>query len=252
VGILDGKVALVTGAGRGIGRGIALALAKEGASVSVVDLAGETARGVADEIAALGGRALAISSDIRKSDQIDASVAATVERFGGLDILVNNAMAAKTHVPFEAIDDESIDLAFETGPKAVLRYLRAAHPYLAAAKGRVINLRSGSEIQGLNGYGSYIAAKAAVGGITRAAAREWGPQGITVNAICPFVLSEAALQHFEERPQDLESALSALSIRRTGDAEHEIGRAAVFLAGPDASFITGCTVSVDGGGSFIG
>lgn len=252
MGVLDGKVALVTGAGRGIGRGIALALAKEEAAVSVVDLVGEAADRVADEIRAFGGRALAICADIRHTAQIDASVAAAVEQFGGLDILVNNAMAAKTQVPFEEIDDESIELAFATGPAAVLRYLRAAHPHLAAAKGRVINLRSGSEIQGLNGYGSYIAAKAAVGGITRAAAREWGPQGITVNAICPFALSEAALKHFDERPQDLESALSALSIRRTGDPEHDIGRVAVFLAGPDASFITGCTVSVDGGGSFIG
>lgn len=154
MGILDGKTALVTGAGRGIGRGISLALAKEGAAISVVDLVGETAHRVADEITAFGGQALALSADIRDTAQIDASVAATVERFGGLDILVNNAIATKTHVPFEEIDDESIDLAFESGPKAVLRYLRAARPHLAAAKGRVINLRSGSEIQGLNGYGS--------------------------------------------------------------------------------------------------
>lgn len=250
--MLDGKTALVTGSGRGIGRGIALALAREGAAIAVVDLIGETAHSVVGEITASGGRALAIAADIRDSAQVDASVAATVDRFGGLDILVNNAMAAKTHVPFEAIDDESIELAFSTGPKAVLRYLRAAHPYLTVAKGRVINLRSGSEIQGLNGYGSYIAAKAAVGGITRAAAREWGPQGINVNAICPFALSDAALKHFDDRPEDLASALSALSIQRTGDPERDIGRAAVFLAGPDSSFITGCTISVDGGGAFLG
>jgi NAD(P)-dependent dehydrogenase (short-subunit alcohol dehydrogenase family) len=252
VGVLNGKTALVTGAGRGIGRGIALALAKEGAGIAVVDLVEDSAHSVAGEITGFGGRALAVPSDIRDPAQIVASIATTVQRFGGLDILVNNAMAAKTQVPFEEIDDDSIELAFATGPMAVLRYLRAAHRYLAAAKGRVINLRSGSEIQGLNGYGSYIAAKAAVGGITRAAAREWGPQGITVNAICPFALSEAALAHFNERPEDLQMALSALSIQRTGDPEHDIGRAAVFLAGPDASFITGCTVSVDGGGSFLG
>ncbi|CAN5690779.1 SDR family oxidoreductase [soil metagenome] len=252
MGILDGKTALVTGSGRGIGRGIAVALAREGAAIGVVDLVADTAQAVTDEIAEFGGKALAVAADIRDPVQIDDSVAATVARFGGLDILVNNAMAAKTQVPFEEIDDESIELAFSTGPAAVLRYLRAAHPYLAAAKGRVINLRSGSEIQGLNGYGSYIAAKAAVGGITRAAAREWGPQGINVNAICPFALSEAALKHFDARPEDLVSALSALSIRRTGDPELDIGRVAVFLASPDSTFITGCTISVDGGGSFIG
>lgn len=251
MGVLDGKVAIVTGAGQGIGRGIALALAKEGARVAIADIDGDNASAVAAEIEATGGEALAHRCDIRESAQVDDFVARTVDRFGTVDILVNNAMAARVGVPLEEIDDESIELALATGPKATLYFMRACFPHLVDG-GRIINLRSGSEVQGLVGFGTYIAAKAAVGGITRAAAREWGRRGINVNAIFPFALSDTARAHFESHPDELDAALGSLSIRRTGDPELDIGRAAVFLAGPDASFITGCTLTVDGGGSFLG
>ena len=252
MGVLDGKTAIVTGGGRGIGRGIALALAREGANLAIADIEEATARAVAEEIRLIGGDAMARHCDIRSSDQANSFVAATVDRFGGIDILVNNAMAANVRVPLEDIDDDSIELAFATGPMATLYFMRACFPYLTANGGRIINLRSGSEIQGLPGYGTYIAAKAAVGGITRVAAREWGRRGVNVNAICPFAMSEAAQTHFEQRPEDLDAALASLSIPRSGDPERDIGRAAVFLAGPDAGFITGCTLTVDGGGSFLG
>ena len=158
-------------------------------------------------------------------------------------------MAATTHVPFEQIDDESIELALATGPMAVLRYLRAAHQYLAAAKGRVINLRSGSEIQGLNGYGSYIAAKAAIGGITRAAAREWGPKA---SRSTPSARSRSVKRHWRTLTNDLKISSSRYRRCRSSDPEHDIGRLGVFLAGPDASYITGCTISADGRGCFVG
>ncbi|MFJ6573971.1 SDR family NAD(P)-dependent oxidoreductase [Streptomyces sp. NPDC091292] len=251
MGVLDQKTAIVTGSGGGIGRGIARALAKEGAAVAVIDVDAEAAERTAEEIREFGADALALPCDIRDRNAVDAAVNATVRRFDTVDILVNNAMAARTGVPIEHISDDDLELAFRTGPMATVYFMRACHPHLKDG-GRVINLRSGSEIQGLPGYGSYISAKAAVGGITRAAAREWGQQGITVNAICPFALSEAAQAHFEARPYDLTAALSSLSIKRTGDTESDIGRAAVYLAGPDASFVTGCTIMIDGGGSFLG
>jgi NAD(P)-dependent dehydrogenase (short-subunit alcohol dehydrogenase family) len=252
MGNLDKKTSIVTGAGRGIGRGIALALAREGAHVAIADIEEEGAHAVAAEIRQIGGEAMAARCDIRSSEQVNQFVAATVDQLGGVDILVNNAMAANVGVPLENIDDDSIDLALATGPVATLHFMRACFPYLEGKGGRIINLRSGSEIQGLPGFGTYIAAKAAVGGITRVAAREWGRRGITVNAICPFALSEAAKSHFDSRPEDLEAAYASLSIPSSGDPELDIGRAAVFLAGPDAGFITGCTLMVDGGGSFLG
>jgi len=251
VGTLDGKVAIVTGAGQGIGRGIALAFVKEGAVVAIPDLNGENANATAVSVEELGGKALGARCDIRSSADVNDFVARTVDQFGTVDVLVNNAMAADVGVPLEQIDDASIDLALDTGPKATLYFMRACYPYLLNG-GRVINLRSGSEIQGLIGFGTYIAAKAAVGGITRTAAREWGRRGINVNAICPFALSEAARARFDSHPEELEHAYATLSIPRSGDPELDIGRAAVFLAGPDASFITGCTMMVDGGGSFLG
>jgi NAD(P)-dependent dehydrogenase (short-subunit alcohol dehydrogenase family) len=252
VGTLDGKTAIVTGAGRGIGRGIARALAREGARVAIADIDEDAGRAAAAGIEQFGGTALARQCDIRSSDQVNEFVATTVSRFHRVDVLVNNAMAADVRVPLEDIDDDSIELALATGPVATLYFMRACFPHLVVNGGRIINLRSGSEIQGLPGYGTYIAAKAAVGGITRAAAREWGRRGITVNAICPFALSEAAQSHFDARPEDLEAAYATLSLPRSGDPESDIGRAAVFLAGPDADFITGCTLMVDGGGSFLG
>jgi NAD(P)-dependent dehydrogenase (short-subunit alcohol dehydrogenase family) len=245
VGTLDGKIAIVTGAARGVGRGIALALGRAGAKVAIADLL------PADEvIAQLGaGNAVASHCDIRSSANVNEFVAGVVDRFGAVDILVNNAIATAI-APIAEIDDEGIELSLSTGPAATLYFMRACYPHLVDG-GRVINLRSGTESQGLRGHAAYIAAKAAIGGITRVAAREWGRAGITVNAICPFALSEGAEQEFAARPGMLDGVLRQLSIPRSGDPEHDIGRAVVFLAAPESGYITGCTLMVDGGGSFL-
>ena len=245
MGALDGKVAIVTGAARGVGRGIALALGRAGAKVAIADL--RPATGVIGELEAQN--VFARICDVRSSAQVNDFVAAVADRFGTVDILVNNAIATKI-VPIAEVDDDSIELALSTGPAATLYFMRACYPYLVGG-GRVINLRSGSETQGLRGHAAYIAAKAAIGGITRVAAREWGRDGITVNAICPFALSESVQEEFSQRPGALEGVLRQLSIPRTGDPEQDIGRAVVFLADPGSSFITGCTLMVDGGGSFF-
>lgn len=251
MGTLDGRVAIVTGAGRGVGRGIATALAKEGARVAVVDLDTETGPATTAELQALGADALFVECDIRDSDRVDTAVATVVDTWGGVDILVNNAIATKVGMPLQEVTDRDFDLVFSTGPRATLAFMRACYPHLkASGSGRVVNLRSGSEFQTLVGYSHYIAAKSAVGGLTRAAAREWGRDGITVNAVCPFALSEAAAGWFADKPEQLEKIISGFSVPRVGDPETDIGRAVVYLVGPDAGYVTGVTLSVDGGAVF--
>jgi NAD(P)-dependent dehydrogenase (short-subunit alcohol dehydrogenase family) len=250
MGTLDGKVAIVTGAGQSIGRGIALALASEGAAVTIAELNADNAKAVAAEVEERGAAALAYPCDIRDTAQVKACVDTTVARFGGLNILVNNAMASRVGVPLEETTDETLALSFATGPAATLAFMRAVFPHLKG-DGRIVNLRSGSELSGLPGYSAYIAAKAAVGGLTKAAAREWGVHGITVNAVAPFAPGPGTLAKFEQSPEMLEGILRGLSVKRTGDAENDIGAAVAFLCSPGAGYITGCTLMVDGGGSFL-
>ena len=250
MGTLEGKVALITGAGQGVGRGIALAMAREGAAIAIVDRNGETASETATLIEQLGGNAQYRICDVRHSEEVNGCVASVVEAFGTVDILVNNAVDARVGIPLEDLDDEQFLISFTSGPFASFWFMRACFPHLQDG-GRVINLRSGTEIQSMVGYGAYVAAKSAVGGLTRAAAREWGRKGITVNALVPFSLSPSTEADLAKKPGRLDALYRQLSIPRTADAEADVGRAAVFLAGPDATFITGCTISVDGGGSFF-
>ncbi len=250
MGTLDGRTAIVSGAGQGIGRGIALALAAEGASVTIAELNADNARSVAAEVEARGAKALAYPCDIRDSAQIDACVAATVEHFGGLAILVNNAMAARVGVPLEETTDADLALALATGPGATFSFMRAAFPHLVGY-GRIVNLRSGSELSGLAGFSAYVTAKSAITGLTKVAAREWGVHGITVNAVAPFAFGPTMRAHFDETPGFMDSVLDGLSIKRVGDPETDIGRTVAFLVGPDAGYITGCTITAHGGGSFL-
>ena len=173
MGVLQGKIALITGAGQGVGRGIALAMAREGAAVAVVDRNRETAAETVALIEDVGGTATFHICDVRNSAEVNACVDSVVEALGTVDILVNNAVDARVGIPLQDVDDEQFLVSFASGPFASFWFMRACFPHLRDG-GRVINLRSGTENQSMVGYGAYVAAKAAVGGLTRAAAREWG------------------------------------------------------------------------------
>ena len=246
---INGKVALVTGAGQGVGRGIALALAAGGALVILVGRTTAKLQAVRAEIEAAGGEAdVAHPADVRHAADIDALITYAADRYGGIDILVNNAQQAVL-APLLDIDDEGLLLTFESGPFAAFRMMKAAHPYMKQrGGGAIINIVSSTAINwDTSGTAAYSAAKQAIGAITRAAASEWGPDGIRVNNIAPLAGSPAMLAWLDAKPEGPDAYLSTIPLRRIGDPQADIGRAVLFLASDEAAYITGATIPVDGG-----
>lgn len=250
MGLLDGKRALVTGAGQGVGRGIALALAREGCTVAV---AGRTAAKLDDtcrEIAARGGRGIPIPCEVTDAGQINACVAATVSALGGLEILVNNAQIVPLGTLLQ-VRDEDFAAGWESGPLATLRFMRTCYPHLRGG-GSIVNLGPGAALRpDPIGYGAYAAVKEAIRALTRAAAAEWGPAGIRVNAIIPLATSPGLQQWIATRPDEAKAFLATVPLGRAGDCENDIGRAVVMLVGPYGAYITGSTLMLDGGQAYL-
>jgi NAD(P)-dependent dehydrogenase (short-subunit alcohol dehydrogenase family) len=247
MGALEGRAAIVSGGGDGIGRGIVLALAREGMDVVVVDRFQEPAQVVADEVAVAGSKAAVLVGDVREADLADRAVALAMERFGRLDGLVNGAQGSRSGVPFEKQTDEDFDLALSTGLWGTFRFMRASFEPLKARGGAIVNIVSGAGINGFAGFAAYAAAKEGMRGLTKVAAREWGVHGIRVNAIAPNATSPAARAYLDANPEERDRQIAGRAIKREGDAERDAGRTVAFLMGDDSSFITGSTVFVNGG-----
>ena len=245
MGKLDSKVAIVTGAGRGVGRGIALSLAREGAAVVIAELIFENAIAVAEEIKAFGGSALAVHCDVTSKDDVSRTVAATAAEFGTVDILVNNAQRW-TIKPFIEMTDEDMRLTLDTGLWPTFWFMQACFPYLKEHGGKVINLGSGAGSRGLANFACYAAAKEAIRALTRVAALEWGKYDINVNCICPAADAPLMVQFARENPEVLQ-AFTRNPIPRLGSCENDIGPVALFLASQDSNYVTGHTFWVDGG-----
>jgi len=244
---LTGRVALVTGGGQGVGRGIALALAKEGASILLAGRTLSKCQTVADEIAAFGGVAEAVRCDVGERGDVESAVSAAVERFGGLDALINNAQSATQRLLIETTDAD-VDLAYRSGPLAVLYGMQAAYPHLVArGGGSIVNFGSSTAIEGNATFGSYAMAKEAIRGLSRVAAREWGRDGIRVNVVVPSALSPAAEAFRDARPEVYQKQMDRIPLRRMGDSEADIGRAVVALISDDLSYMTGQTMMLTGG-----
>jgi NAD(P)-dependent dehydrogenase (short-subunit alcohol dehydrogenase family) len=179
-------------------------------------------------------------------------VATAVDTFGTVDILVNNANVAPYGELLD-VSDKAFELAFRVGPLAVLRFMRACHPHLAAGVGGVIvNLTSGSALRAHPlGLGAYAAVKDAITVLTRTAAVEWGPAGIRAVAVMPFAASEGMDWWADHDPDAYARVLAEVPLRRVGDPELDVGRAVVWLCSPDASYVTGTTLVVDGGQSYL-
>lgn len=248
---LAGKAALVTGGGQGVGRGIALALAAEGAAVVVTGRTEATLKETAALIAERGGRAYPVVGDVAERADVERMVAETVRECGRLDILVNNAQSA-TQNSLERTSDEDVELAYRSGPLAAFHAMRAALPQLRETRGSVVNLGSSAAVQGDPGFGAYAMAKEAIRGLSRVAAREWGGHGIRVNVICPAALSPAAEAYLAQHPEHAERVLAGIPMGRLGDAEQDIGRAVVALVSDDMAYLTGATLMLEGGRTLLG
>jgi NAD(P)-dependent dehydrogenase (short-subunit alcohol dehydrogenase family) len=250
MGKFDGKVALVTGAGQGIGRGIALALASEGAAVGLVGRTRSKLDETVAEITARGGRAIALTGDVGDESRVAEVVSQVVADLGGLDILVNNAQA----YAFGAIADldlGELEDGWRSGAVGTLHLMRAAHPHLADG-GVVINVSSGAASDAMSaGVGGYAAVKAAIESLSRAAAVEWAPDGIRVVTLIPFARTPAVGAVLDANPGMEEMLLGSVPLKRWADPEADLGRAAVFLASEDAGFITGSSLVVDGGSTYL-
>lgn len=261
MGFLEGKTAIITGAGRAvlsdgrcgsIGYGIATAYAKEGANLVITGRNVKKLEDAKEELERLYGiKVLTIQADVNAGADNEAVVAnvvkQTVETFGGIDVLINNAQASASGVPLAEHTTEQFDLALYSGLFAAFYYMKACYPYLAKAKGAVINFASGAGLFGNYGQSAYAAAKEGIRGLSRVAATEWAKDGINVNIVCPLAWT-AQLEQFEKAyPDAFKENVKMPPAGHYGDAELEIGRVCVQLASPDFKYMTGETITLEGG-----
>lgn len=242
---LKGKVGIITGSASGIGKGIALAMAKEGAHIAIVDVNEEKGQETLKEINAITEGMLFIK-DISKQENIKEIVQTVVDKFGKLDILVNNAHVSR-QAPLAETTQEMFDLSLGTGFYPTIHFMQEAYPALKKSQGKVINFASGAGLEGQPTQTSYAVAKEAIRAASRVAANEWGPEGINVNLISPIALTPGVEEWRNNAPEMYEAMINRIPLRRLGDPEADIGRTAVFLASEDSDYMTGQTIMVDGG-----
>ena len=244
---LDDRNALVTGAGRGIGRAIVLALARDGAQVAVADVDGASAERVGAEATALGRRAVAIRVDLTRRPEVEAMVGRAVSELGSVDILVNNAGWDKVE-PFLESDEDTWDRIIALNFKALLYTCRAVVPGMVErGGGRIVNIGSDAGRGGSYGQAVYSGTKGAIIAFSKTLARELARHKVAVNVVCPGLTETHLLQECRERmPKVMEAVTRAIPWGRVG-APEEVAEAVAFLASPAAEYITGQTLSVSGG-----
>lgn len=245
MGLLDGRVAVVTGGSRGIGRGIALELAKQGATVVVnYNSSPDAAQAVVDQITENGGKALATQADVANLEQATALIKTATDTYGQLDILVNNAGVTRDNIIMMMSEDEW-DTVLDTNLKSAWNCTKAASKAMMRKKyGRIINITSVSGLAGQGGQSNYAASKAGMIGLTKSVAKELAPRNITVNAVAPgFIDTDMTAVLGDDL---LAKVLESIPLGRRGSVE-DVAYAVAFLASQQAAYITGQTLSVDGG-----
>lgn len=244
---LDGKVAIVTGAGRegkGIGRFVALALAREGADIVIADLFPEAAEGVADEVRSLGRQAISVRANVTDPGDAEAIVQQALDKFGKVDILVNNAGVTRDAL-IPRMSEEDWDLVIDTNLKGTFNCTKAvARPMLKQKSGRIVNVASVMGIIGNVGQANYSASKAGIIGLTKTTAKELGARGVNVNAVAPGFIQTAMTDELPENVR--ENIAGQIPLRRVGTPE-DVAKLVLFLCTDDSDYITGQVINVDGG-----
>ena len=249
--LLQGKIALVTGAGQGVGQGIALALAAEGAKVAVTGRTLSKLEQTCQMIEERGGEALAVECQVKSLDSLSACVDTVVAHFGGLQILVNNAQEVPLGT-LEQVTDEAFTAGFESGPLATMRMMKLCYPHLKG-DGNIVNLASSAAKRwDMSGFGAYAATKEGIRALTRAAACEWGHEGIRTNVIMPHAKSPGLAWWIENKPEEAAEFISSIPQRRVGEGEEDIGRFVAMLCSDSSAYVNGQTIALDGGQALIG
>lgn len=261
MGFLKDKVAIITGGGRAvlkngkcgsIGYGIATAYAKEGANLVITGRNEQKLVDAKEELERLYGiKVLAIAADVSTQSDNEAVVNNVVQQaidtFGRIDVLINNAQASASGVPLAQHTTDQFNLAMYSGLYAAFYYMKACYPYLKESKGSVINFASGAGLFGNFGQCAYAAAKEGIRGLSRVAATEWAKDGINVNIVCPLAWTSQLEQFEQAYPDAFEKNVHTPPMGHFADAELEIGRPCVQLASPDFKYMSGETITLEGG-----
>ena len=248
--LLTGRTAIVTGAGGGIGRGLALALAAQGANVVIAARRASTGDETRALVEAAGGRALCVQTDVAQRPDVNRAVAAAIDTYGALDIVVHNASSGLSSQPTkcEEITDALWDEQFGIALDAAYHLAQASFAHLRkSGRGRFIILSSAQALHGGAMNPVYASVKSAQRGMVKALAREWGPSAITVNAVAPASETDASKAYFERNPQFRAQIMATIPLRRMGDMQQDIGGAIVALCSDHMGFVTGQMLPVDGG-----
>lgn len=248
--MLTGKVAIVTGAGQGVGQGIALALASKGAKVVAMGRTLEKVEETCRLIEGRGSEALAVAGDVKSTADLARCVEETVAKFGGVQILVNNAQQVPLG-PLNALTEEQISDGWESGPLASFRMMKLCYPHLKG-DGCIINLASTAARRwDAANYSAYAAVKEAVRAFTRGAASEWGVDNIRANVILPHAKSPALAWWTENHPEEAAEFVATIPLKRIGECEEDIGEVVAFLCSDAANYVSGQSIAVDGGQAYV-
>jgi NAD(P)-dependent dehydrogenase (short-subunit alcohol dehydrogenase family) len=262
MGSFDGKTVIITGGGRprplsdgrpgSIGYGIATAFAKEGANIVITGRNVTKLEEAKEELERLYGVKVLVcqadvSTDGQSEELVQKVVEDTVKEFGRIDVLINNAQASASGVKLADNTKEQFDLAIYSGLYATFFYMKACYPHLKETKGSVINFASGAGLFGNYGQAAYAAAKEGIRGMTRVAATEWGPDGINVNVVCPLAWTSMLEGWSQANPEAFAANVHMPPMGHYGDSEKEIGRVCLQLASPDFKYMSGETITLEGG-----